>query len=134
MGDRLRLEVPARPYALSLIRLEVGGVAALTGALVTEVEDLQLATDELCLSLFGSDGVAGQLVVELEWDAEGVVVRCSLDTPTAIAPPLGEADALPEGVVDRILDALVDEHGTTTEGGRQVRWLRKRRGTTPRHP
>lgn len=127
MGDRLRLEVPARPFALTLVRLEVGGVAALTGSLVTEVEDLQLATEELCLGLFGPAGTDGQLVVELEWDDDWILVRCSLlGGGESIGAGLHE-DELPPGVVDRILESLVDEHGSEVEDGRAVRWLRKRR-------
>ena len=127
MGDQLRLEVPARPFALSLVRLEVSGVAALAGALVTEVEDLQLATEELCLGLLGPEGSNGRLVVELDWDDQEVLIRCSLIGGSSPVGSSHEDDALPEGVVDRILDSLVDEHGTSIEGDRSVRWLRKRR-------
>lgn len=125
--ERLRLEVPAQPFALSLVRLEIGGVAALNGALVTEVEDLQLATEELCLGLFGPDGTTGQLAVEIEWDDDWVLVRCSLLEGTAPPSAPSYGDELPAGIVDRILDSLVDEHGTSVEDGRVVRWLRKRR-------
>lgn len=130
MSEMLRLEVPARAEVLSLVRLQVGAVAALTGASLPDVEDLQLATEELCLSLLPLDGhPEGRLTVEVEWDDEAVLVRCSVDRETATSGARAiEDDDLPEGVVERILDALVDEHGTLTEDGRLVAWLRARRG------
>jgi anti-sigma regulatory factor (Ser/Thr protein kinase) len=127
----LRLEVPARAEVLSLVRLQVGAAAALTGASLPDVEDLQLATEELCLSLLPLDGhPEGRLTVEVEWDDEAVLVRCAVDRATAARAGARavEDDDLPEGVVERILDALVDEHGTLTEDGRLVAWLRARRG------
>jgi hypothetical protein len=130
VSDIVRLEVPARAEVLSLVRLQVGAVAALTGALVTAVEDIQLATEELCLTLLPLDGHGnGRLFVEVEWDDAAVLVRCAVDGANAEADVDADADdALPADVVERILDALVDEHGTTVEDGRLVRWLRARRG------
>ena len=133
MSEMLRLEVPARAEVLSLVRLQVGAVAALTGASLPDVEDLQLATEELCLSLLPLDGhPEDRLTVEVEWDDEAVLVRCSVDRETATSGARAiEDDDLPEGVVERILDALVDEHGTLVEGTRVVAWLRTRRIPPP---
>jgi hypothetical protein len=131
MGETLSLKVPAQPFALSLVRLQVGAVAAMLDALLTDVEDLQLATDELCLGLLGGAGADGQLVVDVSWDGRLVEVRCSLDGSTSASPAVEEDPAL-EGVSDRILTVLVDEHGSTVDGGREVRWLRKRVEPPPR--
>lgn len=112
---------------LSLVRLQVGGVVALLGMSLGEMEDLQLATEELCLSRLPLDGgLDGHLVVEIEWDEQVVQIRCSTDgTPTGSQGRTIE-DPLPEGVSDLILEALVDEHGTTIEDHRTVSWLRTR--------
>ena len=127
MGETLRLELPARPEVLSLVRLQVGGVVAMLGTSLGEMEDLQLATEELCLSRLPLEGgLDGRLVVDIEWDDESVQVRCSTDgVPTgSIARGFEGEDPLPEGVSDQILEALVDEHGITVEDGRVVAWLR----------
>jgi hypothetical protein len=128
MSDVLRLELPARGEVLSLVRLSVGGAAAMTGATVAEIEDLQLATEELCLSLLPPESIDGdRLAVEVEWDDASVSVRCSVASTHRERQVDDADDALPAGVVDRILDALVEEHGTEVEGDRIVAWLRVRR-------
>jgi hypothetical protein len=38
----------------------------------------------------------------------------------------GSRSGLPDDLSERVLAALVDEHGTYSEGGRVVAWLRKR--------
>lgn len=127
MSETLRLELPARPEVLSLVRLQIGGVLAMLGTSLGEMEDLQLATEELCLSrLPQAGGLDGRLLVDIEWDDESVQVRCSTDgSPTnSVVRTFEGEDPLPEGVSDQILEALVDEHGTTVEDGRVVAWLR----------
>jgi anti-sigma regulatory factor (Ser/Thr protein kinase) len=134
LSESLRLELPARPEVLSLVRLQVGGVAAMLGMGLGEIEDLQLGTEELCLSRLPLEGrLDGRLVVEVEWDGESVSVRCTADGASSGRPPAAFEgdDALPEGVSDQILDALVDEHGTLVEGTRVVAWLRTRRIPPP---
>jgi hypothetical protein len=133
MSDVLRLEVPARAEALSLVRLCVAGAAAMTGAMVAEIEDLQLATEELCLSLLPNEPAGeDRLAVEVEWDDASVLVRCRVAVDLAERRREQDAsDALPAGIVDRILDALVEEHGTSVVGDDVVAWLRVRRGPSP---
>lgn len=127
MSETLRLELPARPEMLSLVRLQVGGVVAMLGTSLGDTEDLQLATEELCLSRLPREGdLDGRLLVEIEWDDESVQVRCSTNVARSDSLPRtfeGE-DPLPAGVSDLILEALVDEHGSTFEDGREVAWLR----------
>ena len=125
MSDTLRLEVPAHPEFLSFVRLTVGGVATMNGALLDEIEDLQLATEELCLQLLPEDhGPAGPLLLEVEWTDTNVHVRCSVDgTLNPSTDDVADED-LPPGAVARILDLLVEEHGLEVEEGRTVSWLR----------
>jgi serine/threonine-protein kinase RsbW len=133
VGDTLRLELPARPEVLSLVRLQVGGVVAMLGMSLGEIEDLQLATEELCLSQLPQEGdLDGRLVVLIEWGDETVQVRCSVEgAQTSRGTPEG-ADPLPEGVSDLILEALVDEHGISVDDGREIAWLSTRwRRTAP---
>ena len=59
-------------------------------------------------------------------DADLIEVKCSyevLDT----APSVDADDDLIDGLSDRILDALVDEHGRLLVDGSEQAWLRKRR-------
>ncbi len=129
--DRILLEVPARPASLALVRLQVGGIAALNGDLVTDVEDLQLAADELCLTLMPDGETAARLAVEVEWDQEQLTVRCRLFGGDAQRRG-SELDEFLPGIVDQILDALVDEHGAEVEGDHRVLWIRRRRAAGPR--
>jgi len=47
------VSVPARPQFLSLVRLALGSVGAQLDLTLEELDDLQLAGEELCLSLLG---------------------------------------------------------------------------------
>jgi sporulation protein YlmC with PRC-barrel domain len=129
----LRLELPARPEMLSLVRLQVGGVVTMLGLSLGEMEDLQLATEELCLSRLLLEGEPdGRLIVEIEWNDNTVQVRCSLDGASrGLQADTAEGDdPLPAGVSDLILEALVDEHGTSVEGAQEIAWLRTRWSST----
>lgn len=127
----VELSVPATPAYLSFIRLSAGSIAARLDLTLDELEDLQLAVDELCLLLLAySTPDQGRLHVRIGWEVDLVEVRCELlgadrsDDRTRSASGLG-----PESLSRQILDALVDEHGADVEDGVPTAWLRKRRET-----
>jgi serine/threonine-protein kinase RsbW len=141
MSDTVELSIPARPELLSLARLAVAAVAARAGFDFEEIEDLRLALDELCAPLIGScepveagTGSADppadpspRLTLVLTWDDESIEVRCQRSGPAS-----DTMDAFEQDLSDRILDALVDEHGR--HGGNEVQaWLRKHR-SAPTEP
>lgn len=120
MTDEVELCVPAKPELLSLARLTVAAVASRADFAYEEIEDLRLAIDELCSPLVGHTGRPGQLRLQYRWDDTSIEVSCRADDG-------GDVDDEENELSDRILDALVDEHGTSNDsGGRRV-WLRKRR-------
>lgn len=120
MTDEVELCVPAKPELLSLARLTVAAVASRADFAYEEIEDLRLAIDELCSPLVGHTGRPGQLRLRYRWDDASIEVSCRTEDA-------GEVDEEENELSDRILDALVDEHGAGPDGpGRRV-WLRKRR-------
>lgn len=132
MSEFVELVVPGVPEYLSLVRLNTGSIATRMELTLDELEDLQLAVEELCLSVLGHSGagaLAGRLHVRVEWGNDAVEVRCRLEATSARAAdaPPPDAGGLPESLSRQILDALVDEHGVALDGGTTVAWLRKRR-------
>ena len=128
--EQIELILPAQPEFLFLARLHVGGVASRMAMTIAEIEDLQLAVEELCLTLLGPNGpYEGRLRFDVRWDSELIEVRCQLtEAPALDASGAGDLSAgLPHSLSERILDALVDEHGASVENGARVAWLRKRR-------
>ena len=127
MTEYIELAVPGAPEYLSLVRLNTGSVATRMDVTLDELEDLQLAVDELCLSLLVHSTPDSRLRVRVEWDDDAIEVRCSLSGPSVRAEALTEAEGLPASLSQQILDALVDEHGVAVDGDARVAWLRKRR-------
>jgi hypothetical protein len=140
LADHIELSVPARADLLHLVRFHVGAAAAHADMRLEAVEDLQLAVDELCLSLLNQ--VADQdsrLSVSIAWTSSTVEVVCTADVDDLAAvtgrngkrragsPP---RPALPAELSARVLDALVDEHGTFARPGCLGAWLRKRHTMT----
>lgn len=127
LNDSVALTIPAAPEFLQLVRLHVGAVGARIDMTVEEIEDLHLAVEELCLSLLSPNGGSdGRLVVDVGWDATSLEVTCTLVGGDGADRPIGSS-ALPGDLSKRILDALVDEHGSSLDGGAPTVWLRKRR-------
>ena len=122
MSDEVELSVPARPELLSLARLTVAAVASRADFAYEEIEDLRLAIDELCSPLVGHNGRKGHLRLRYRWDEMSIEVSCQVDGPDD--GDLGDEE---NELSDRILDALVDEHGSRVDGGSRHVWLRKRR-------
>ncbi len=74
MGDRIELDVPARPEFLSLVRSIVTLIAE-TGSKLPDrrIEDLRLAVTEACANAIDAERR------KPEGDREPVVVRCDLE-------------------------------------------------------
>lgn len=134
MTDHVELTLPARPDLLVLARMTVGAVAARADLPVDDIEDLRLAIDELCLSAVG-DARGGRLELRYEWDDSGMAVSCTFRPSDLSASTGGERtdgatpDAigtLPSDLSERILDALVDEHGREKVDGGERAWFKKR--------
>lgn len=130
--------MPARADLLYLVRFHVGAAAAYADMTLEAVEDLQLAVDELCLSLLkGRLEPADRLSVRIDWTPKMVEVVCTVTDEDDLQRPSVlingsvphrslTSTALPADLSDKVLDALVDEHGTFSRSGRDGAWLRKR--------
>ena len=124
--DVIELTIPVRTDLVVLARLTAATLASRVGFDVEEIEDLRLAVEELCLSLVrnGDDGRL-RLRYTREGD-DGIAIACSFEA----APGSGVGGLREDGLSVRILDALVDEHGRSSEGDHTEAWLRKRRSRT----
>jgi hypothetical protein len=130
--NRVELSLPADPQMLFLARMTAAAVATRAELGYEQVEDLRLAIDELCIALLGSHPGAGQIALLLQWDSEG-----TLDVVGTLVPDGGPSDdqnqpersdaPLSLELSQRILDALVDDHGADAIGGVHRAWLRMRR-------
>ena len=125
--DRVELSLPARPDLLFLVRMTAAAVASRADFGYDQIEDLRLAIDELCLTVCGEDAAEGRLQLLFKWGDDAIEIVALYDAESDGGRP--GANELSE----RILDALVDEHGADVVGGCPRAWLRMRRrkGTRP---
>jgi serine/threonine-protein kinase RsbW len=128
VGDRVELVFPARGDLVVLARLVTSAISARAGFDIEELEDLRLAVGELCLlTLQGSDARHGDLKLEFKVFEDAIDIACTLGgaAPASEPPTMDEAEA--DQLSERILAALVDEHGREHQDGSVRSWLRKRR-------
>jgi serine/threonine-protein kinase RsbW len=122
MANEIKLTVPATAEYLSLVRLATGVAASRLDMAIDEIDDLQLAVEELCLPLVGrQESKAGQLKLRAEWDADVIEIRCSVEHSNGAS----SVPTLPADLSLAILNALVDEHGAEDKRGRHTAWLKK---------
>jgi anti-sigma regulatory factor (Ser/Thr protein kinase) len=120
----VELSLPVKADLVVLARLTAATVASRADFDIEEIEDLRLAVDELCVSLV-RDHIDGRLVLRFSRDEDLIEVEW-----TFRSAPGGPGDPLThrsEGLSERILGALVDEHGYDNQDDTPRAWLRKRR-------
>lgn len=129
---RVELSLAADAQMLFLARMTGAAVATRADFAYERVEDLRLAIDELCVELMGNATGAGRIGLTFEWDDEGALQVTGIlvpgDDPSNNGhhpPPAGARPSYE--LSERILDALVDDHGSDMIGGRHRAWLRMRR-------
>jgi hypothetical protein len=123
--DVVELRIPVAADLVVLARYAASTVASRCNFDIEEVEDLRLAVDELCVLML-HDQTDGSLELRFTWDEAEVEVSCRYEPPPG-NPLAGPSTAQTDGLSERILEALVDEHGTRSEAGGTAAWLRKRR-------
>lgn len=126
--NRVELSIPARPELLFLARMTAAAVASRADFGYDQIEDLRLALDELCLALLQVPTTAGRLHLRLTWSEDAIEVAATLedeDAPPHVLP-LATASSVPSPneLSERILDALVDQHGVDHRDGITRSWLR----------
>ncbi len=126
--DCVELALPARPDLLFLVRMTAAAVASRADFGYDQIEDLRLAIDELSLAVCGEDPDEGRLQLLFKWTEDAIEVVGTYEPEEAGRRPDISAVAQPASELSaRILDALVDEHGTDVVGGCPRAWLRMRR-------
>jgi len=109
---------------LVLARLCVATVASRAGFDIEEIDDLRLAVDELCLLVLRGRRT-GRLLLAFDADTARIDVWCNYDgADTGDERTDDDASA---GLSERILDALVDQHGPSTRDGLAGAHMCKRR-------
>jgi serine/threonine-protein kinase RsbW len=120
----VEITLPATADLVALARFTAATLAAKADFDVEEIEDLRLAVDELCVMMIRMGG-AGRLALRFERERDELEVSC-----TQVGAPGStvhrEQMTADDGLSERILDALVDQHGSRLEGGEARVWLRKR--------
>jgi hypothetical protein len=129
---RVELSFPADVHMLFLARMTAAAVASRAELDFDQVEDLRLAIDELCIALFGSNVSPGQITLLFQWDTEGTLDIVGTLIPEGEPSSNGSQGAATRSPLSfelsqRILDALVDDHGSDAVGGVHRAWLRVRR-------
>jgi anti-sigma regulatory factor (Ser/Thr protein kinase) len=123
--ETVELSIPVGADLLVLARFAAATIASRAGFDLEEIDDLRLAVDELCVSLI-EEGDEGRLTIELRRADDLVEISCRFRSSSG--EPQGTPRIDPsEGLSDRILDALVDEHGKSEDDHHEQAWLRKRR-------
>jgi serine/threonine-protein kinase RsbW len=118
--DEVRLALPASPEFLRLARVTATGLASRLGFTFDDVEDLRLAIDEMCFTLIGPKGRAGNIELVYRILEHALEVAGTIEAAEITAPELSEWS-------DQILNALVDEHEVWGDERRSGFRLLKRR-------
>jgi len=121
----VELSIPVGADLLVLARFAAATMASRAGFDLEEIDDLRLAVDELCVSLI-EEGDHGRLTIELQRADDLVEISCRFSSNSK-APRRAPRSDPSEGLSDRILNALVDDHGKRKDGAYEQAWLRKRR-------
>src|SRR5207248_5624037 len=116
------MAVPATPEFVRLARVTAAGLASRLGFTFDDVDDLRLAIDELCFGLIGSKGRVGTVQLRYVVDNDELeVTGAGHFTDEGKPPGLNDFSG-------QILDALVDEHALTANGGvPEFRLVKRRR-------
>jgi len=131
-AHRVELTLAADAQMLFLARMTGAAVATRADFDYEQVEDLRLAIDELCIKLMSSVNGPARISLSFQWDDEGALevigTRIPEDGPSTNGrhPQPGVAGPTSE-LSERILDALVDDHGGDMFGETQQVWLRLKR-------
>jgi len=129
-ANRVELSLAADAQMLFLARLTAAAVASRAEFDYEQVEDLRLAIDELCIGLMNSAPGSARITLQFQWDDSELAVIGTLraaGTPSSNGRQPAAASEAAVELSERILDALVDDHGGETVDGVQRAWLRMRR-------
>lgn len=119
-SEHFLVEVPAATDHLRLIRLLVSSIATSYGADLNDLEDLRIATGEICAQVIAAATLEDRLVARASVSVapEGDVVLAVRATVAGItgAAPLDELSSM-------VLDAAADEHGVDSDADGMTAWF-----------
>lgn len=125
--DRLNLAIPNDGDYVALARFAAGIVAARAGFDLEEVQDLQLAVDEM----YASSGVpqhggSAQIEISRNGSAVSMSLNYSLPSPHDSSPSDRENRHASTELSQQLLSALVDDHGSSVDDqGTPCIWIQK---------
>ena len=108
MTDRINLEFPASPRALSTVRMVLGGLGARVDFSIDDLEDLYLATSELLIAAMRSERLE-RLNVQVELDGDGL--QAQRRTVPVAGPAARRQVDLPGGGLPGPVRAAAQHHG-----------------------
>jgi serine/threonine-protein kinase RsbW len=125
-GDaEISLTLPVDAGWLSLARTIGASVAARADFTYDEIADLRLAIDELCLSLLERSTPTGRIEILYTLEDETLRVSATISGGSPLDDP--DRDVAAREFSERILDALVDDHGSDHLSATPAAWLMKKR-------
>lgn len=128
---QVELSLAADVQMLVLARMTAAAVATRADFDVEQVEDLRLAIDELCIRLVQWGNGQERMTLTFQWDDEGLVEVVGVvgrdGHPSGNGHGAASVKKPSYELAERILEALVDEHGGDTVDGVRRVWLRVRR-------
>jgi serine/threonine-protein kinase RsbW len=119
-GEQIVLDVPAATEHLRLVRLLVSSLATSHGADLEDLEDLRIATGEVCAYVIATAGPDDRLVATARVHPDGdgtphLVLRATV--PGLRAPePLDELSSM-------VLDAASGAHGSVVDDDGTSAWF-----------
>jgi serine/threonine-protein kinase RsbW len=128
-GDResVRLDVPASSGRLRLVRLVVVGFATEHGADVDDLEDIRIATGEVCTHLVHHASDGARLVVEAAVSGHGDATSLSV---YASVEGLGDPGPF-DDLSGMVLTTTSTEHGVRTDAATTTAWFERMLGSAP---
>jgi serine/threonine-protein kinase RsbW len=120
LDGTVRLELPADPASLSVVRAVVASVASRLALAYDSVDDLRIAAAEAGAVLLSSATGAGQLRVELTPSESDLVLTMWVDG----SAPSAAVDR--DGLAWRVIEGLSDEAGVIDVAGARAIEMRIR--------
>lgn len=119
-SEHVLVDVPASTSHLRLVRLLVSSLATSYGADLNDLEDLRIATGEICALVIASADAGDRLLARAEISVDGagaVALRAS-------ATVAGRSDQGPlDELSSMVLDAAADDHGVDVTDDGTSAWF-----------
>ena len=120
----VHLDVPAISGRLRLIRLAVVGLATEYGADVDDLEDVRIATGEICTHLVSRAEEDQRLSVRIQVSQDPAAQHGVLVEVRARVDGLADPGAMDE-LSDMVLATTASEHGATADDAGAESWFRR---------